>query len=106
MTVMAAAVLLLAQGVHVAANGDEAGYQQRAAQTDLSLFLELDRAGKGLLTREDVRGDLNLGPRFGDIDTNSDEIVTLREMRVYIEKMYGVISAPGGEAAAPKPPIL
>lgn len=95
-TIFAVAALLGVTCVNVWANGDEAGYQQRAARTDMSLFRDLDRAGNGFLVREDTRGDLNLGTRFDDIDTNRDGIVTLREMQVYIEKMYGVIPAPGG----------
>ncbi len=94
-TIFAAVALLSVTCVNVWANGDEAGYKQRAAQTDMSLFRELDRAGNGFLAREDTRGDLNLGTRFDDIDTNRDEIVTLQEMQAYIEKMYGVIPAPG-----------
>ena len=103
--ILAAAALLLVQGMDIRANEDEAGYKQRAARTDLSLFRELDRAGKGLLTREDVRGDMRLGTRFDDIDTNRDEIVTPQEMRIYIEKMYGVLPASGGETTTTKPPI-
>jgi len=61
----------------------------------MALFRELNRAGNGLLTKEDVRGDMRLGTRFDDIDTNRDEIVTLQEMQAYIEKTYGVIPAPG-----------
>ena len=95
-TIFAVAALLWVTCVNVWANGDEARYKQRAAQTDMSLFRELDRANKGLLTREDVRGDMRLGTRFDDIDTNRDEIVTLQEMQAYIERMYGVIPAPGG----------
>ncbi|HET9403347.1 MAG TPA: hypothetical protein VFO57_02065 [Burkholderiales bacterium] len=97
-TIFAVAALLGVTCVNVWANGDEAGHKQRAAQTDMSLFRDLDRAGNGFLVREDTRGDLNLGTRFDDIDTNRDGIVTLREMQVYIEKMYGVIPAPGGNA--------
>ena len=59
------------------------------------LHRELNRAGNGLLTKDEVRGDMRLGTRFDDIDTNRDEIVTLQEMKVYIEKTYGVIPAPG-----------
>ncbi len=94
-TIFAAATLLWVTCVNVWANGDEARYNQRAAQTDMSVFRELDRAGNGLLTPADTKGDLRLGPRFNDIDTNRDGIVTLQEMQVYIEKMYGVLSAPG-----------
>lgn len=91
----AAALLLLVHSVNVGANGDAARYNQRAAQADMSLFRELDRAGNGLLTKEDVRGDMRLGTRFDDIDTNRDEIVTLQEMRAYIERTYGVLPMPG-----------
>ncbi len=94
-TIFSVAALLLVHCVNVWANGDEARYNQRAAQTDMSLFRELDRAGNGLLAKEDTRSDLRLGPRFDDIDTNRDGIVTLQEMRTYIEKRYGVLPAPG-----------
>lgn len=93
-TIFAAAALLLVPCLSVLANGDKAAYDQRAAQTDMSLFLELDHAGNGFLGKEDVRGDMRLGTRFDDIDTNRDEIVTLQEMRAYIEKSYGVVPAP------------
>lgn len=93
--ICAAAALLSVHCVNVWANGDEAGYNRRAAQTDMSLFHEMDRTGKGLLTKDDVRGDMRLGTRFDDIDTNRDEVVTLQEMRAYIEKTYGVLPAPG-----------
>ena len=54
-------LISLRLGVNVWANGDEARYNQRAAQTDMPLFRKLDRAGNGLLTEEDTRGDLHLG---------------------------------------------
>ena len=93
--IFAGVALLLLTCVNVRANGDEARYNQRAAQTDMALFRELDRAGNGLLTKENARGDMRLGTRFDDIDTNRDGIVTLQEMRIYIEKSYGVVPAPG-----------
>lgn len=93
-TLFAATMLLSATCMNIWANGDEAGYNLRAAQTDMAVFRELDRAGQSLLTREAVKGDMRLGTRFDDIDTNRDEIVTLQEMRAYIEKTYGVIPAP------------
>jgi hypothetical protein len=104
-TLCAAAALLWITCMNVWANGDEASYKQRAAQADMAMFRELDRVGKGFIAREDTRGDLNLGPRFDDIDTNRDGIVTLQEMQVYIEKTYGVLSASGGESATTMPPI-
>ena len=94
-TIFAAAALLLIPCVTVRANGDEARFKQRAAQTDLSVFRELDRAGHGLLARTDTAGDVRLGPRFDDIDTNRDDVITLQEMHLYIEKSYGVRPAPG-----------
>ena len=93
--IFAAAAVLSVACVNAWADGDEAKYNQRAAQTDMSLFREMDRAGKGLLTKDDVQGDMRLGTRFDDIDTNRDGFVTQQEMRTYIEKTYGVISAPG-----------
>jgi len=93
--IFAAVALLSVTCVYAWANDDEARYNQRAAQTDMSLFREMDRAGKGLLTKDDARGDMHLGTRFDDIDTNRDEVVTLQEMRTYIEKTYGVLPAPG-----------
>jgi hypothetical protein len=90
----AVVALLSVTCVNTWANGDEARYNQRAAQTDMALFREMNRAGNGLLTKDDVRGDMRLGTRFDDIDTNRDEVVTLQEMRIYIEKTYGVLPAP------------
>ena len=92
-TTFAAAALLSVHCVYAWANGDEVSYNQRAAQTDLSVFHELDRAGNGYLTREHTGGDMRLGPRFDDVDTNRDEIVTPQEMRIYVEKSYGVLPA-------------
>jgi hypothetical protein len=92
-TIFAAAALLLAQGAAIPADDDRQTYNRRAAQTDMSLFRELDRSGNGFLTREDTGGDLHLGPRFDDIDTNRDGIVTPQEIRIYIEQTYGVLPA-------------
>jgi hypothetical protein len=93
--IIAAAALLLAPCVSVGADGDKDLYNQRAALTDMAVFHELNRTGNGFLNREDVAGDMRLGVRFDDIDTNRDEVVTLQEMRAYIEKSYGVVPAPG-----------
>ena len=93
--ILAAVALLSVACVNAWANDDQAGYNQRAAQTDMSLFREMGRAGNGLLTKDNVRGDMRLGTRFDDIDTNRDAVVTLQEMRTYIEKTYGVLPAPG-----------
>ena len=69
-------------GVYVWTYGDEANYDQRAAQSDMSLIRKLDHAGNGLLTGEYTRGDLHLGPHFDAIDANRHRIVTLQVMRI------------------------
>ena len=92
-TLFAAAALLLSQSAGVLADDDKT-YNRRAAQTDMSLFRELDRSGNGFLIKEDTKGDLRLGPRFDDIDTDRDGIVTPQEMRIYIEQTYGALPAP------------
>ena len=94
-SIFAAAAFLFVPCVNAWANGDEASYKQRAAIADLSVFHELDRAGHGHMARADTAGDMRMGPRFDDIDTNRDDIVTLQEMHSYIEKSYGVRPAPG-----------
>lgn len=86
-TVAAALLLLTCTGAF--AQDDRERYNRRAAQADMALFRDLDRAGTGDLTRDAARGDLVLGPRFDDIDINRDGTVTLQEMRNYIEQTYG-----------------
>ncbi len=95
-TVKLVAAILLAQSACALAD-DRERYNLRAAQTDMALFRDLDRSGTGLLRREDTAGDLRLGPRFDDIDTNRDGIVTPQEMRLYIERTYGSLAAASRE---------
>jgi hypothetical protein len=96
-TLFAAAALLVAQCAGVLA--DEKGeYNRRAAETDMAVFKELNRSGSGFLTREEVQGDMRLGTRFSDIDTNRDDIVTPQEMQRYLEQTYGVAPAPAPQA--------
>ena len=90
-TILVAAALLLVHSTSVLADNDRERYNRRAAQSDMSLFLELDRSGNGFLTREDTSGDMRLGTRFDDIDTNRDGIITPQEMRSYIEQTYRVL---------------
>ena len=71
-------------------------YYQRAAERDASLFHALDLDGNGALTRLETQGDLDLGPRFDDMDINRDGVVSLAELQRYIEQRYGV------QAAVPK----
>ena len=65
-------------------------YNRRAAARDVELFGQLDRNANGSLTREEVHADLNLGPRFDDIDVNRDGIVTAEELQQYVGRRYGV----------------
>lgn len=96
-TVKLVAAILLAHCACALADDDRERYNLRAAQTDMALFRDLDRSGTGLLRREDTAGDLRLGPRFDDIDTNRDGIVTPQEMRLYIERTYGSLAAASRE---------
>ena len=70
---------------------DRETYNRRAAETDLAAFQQLDLNRDGVLTHEEVRADLNFGPRFDDIDTDRNGAVTREELRRYLERTYGVI---------------
>ena len=85
-----ASFLLLAAGAAAVAADDRKAYNLRASTEDVRLFLSLDRNADGLLTKEESKGDLNLGPRFDDMDTDRDGIVTRQELERYVEARYGV----------------
>ena len=55
----------------------------------------LDVHGKNAITREETRGDVDFTPRFDDMDINRDGVVTLDELRGYIDRRYGVKPADG-----------
>lgn len=82
-------VLLLATSAAVA--DDREAYNRRAAESDLAAFRLLDLNRDGVLTPDEVRADLNFGPRFADIDTDRNGVVTREELRRYIERAYGVV---------------
>jgi hypothetical protein len=86
------AVLLAFFAACIGAAGadDRADYQRRAAASDTALFQSLDRDSDGRVTLSEARGDLNLGPRFGDMDINRDGVVTTEELQRYIGKHYGI----------------
>jgi hypothetical protein len=64
-------------------------YYQRAATTDMASFHALDTDHDNRLTRTDIQGDNDFGPRFDDMDINRDGIVTLGELQRYIAQHYG-----------------
>jgi Ca2+-binding EF-hand superfamily protein len=84
---VAAALLALS----AATEADErSAYYQRRAETDLAAFKALDVDNKGFVTREEIRGDNNFGPRFNDMDINRDNVVTQAELERYIRLTYGI----------------
>jgi len=82
--------IALVAATFAASADDREAYNRRAANADMAAFRALDLNGDGLLTPDEVRGDLNFGPRFNDVDINRDGIITPEEMRRYIEQTYGV----------------
>jgi Ca2+-binding EF-hand superfamily protein len=70
---------------------DRETYNRRAAEADMAAFRLLDLNRDGVLTLEEVRADLNFGPRFNDIDIDRNGVITPGELRRYIERTYGVV---------------
>ena len=70
---------------------DRETYSRRAAEADLAAFRLLDLNRDGVLTRDEVLADLNFGPRFSDMDIDRNGVVTLEELRRYIEQTYDVV---------------
>jgi Ca2+-binding EF-hand superfamily protein len=93
MKIRIATAVLLAACLAPAAADDKAEYQRRAAAADQAAFRDLDLDRDGRLTLEEVRSDLNFGPRFNDADVNRDGVVTPDEMRRYLEQSYGTPDA-------------
>jgi hypothetical protein len=89
--------IALALAVSAAAADDREAYNRRAADADLAAFRARDLDRNGVLTRDEVGGDLNFGPRFNEADINRDGILTPDEMRRYIERTYGVVVTEGNQ---------
>ena len=92
---LAGALLLLLASATGAVADDRSDYNRRAAAGDLSLFHSLDRNADGAVTRLEAQGDINFLPRFDDMETNMDGVVTIAELQRYIEQQYGAQSARG-----------
>ena len=86
----AACVLAFAAHGTAAFADDKADYQKRVATRFVNLFQELDRDRDGRVTRAEASGDLNFLPAFGDMDINGDNVVTLDELRRFLELKIGV----------------
>jgi hypothetical protein len=67
-------------------------YYQRAAERDMTSFRALDVDQNRAVTRAEIQGDLDFGPRFDDMDINRDGVVTMEELQRYLEFHYGVAS--------------
>lgn len=90
-----AAVIVLLLTLSTAAPADDrTDYNERVAARLVALFQSLDGNADDVVTREESRGDLNLGPRFADMDINSDGNVTWKELQRYNEQPYGVRLGP------------
>jgi hypothetical protein len=81
---------LLAACIGGAAANDKTDYDRRAAANDTALFQSLDRNKDGRVTLLEAHGDLNLGPRFDDMDIDRDGVVTLEELQRYIAQQHGI----------------
>jgi hypothetical protein len=94
--VLAGAVVCLFSRFGIA--GDEADYNQRAAERLVATFHALDRDGMGRNTREEADGNIDMQARFNDIDINRDGIIVASEVERYVRLRYGVSITVGVEA--------
>jgi plasmid stability protein len=90
---MGLTLALACSGQAVADDDLRSAYYQRAADHDRALFESLDVDRNGVLSRDETQGDLDLGPRFNDIDVNRDNLITADELRRYVEQRYGASAA-------------
>ena len=74
----------------MAAADDREKYNERAANSDMAMFQELDLNRDGKVTRAEAKGFLAMEARFDDIDIDHDDQITRDEMTRYIERAYGV----------------
>lgn len=93
---LALACLVVATGTLA---DERTAYYQRRAEMDLAAFNALDVNRDGVVTRDEIRGDNDFGPRFDDMDINRDNVVTRAELDRYIKLHYG-IDEPGEQKSS------
>ncbi len=86
------ALVLLAACAMAATADDKSEYDRRSAARHFSLFHSLGLATDAEETRSAVQGDLNFGPRFGDMDIDQGSSVTTPEFQRIIEREHDVYS--------------
>ena len=104
---MKARILLaaaMAAAIFTAVADDRETYNRRAAETDLAAFRTLDLNRDGVLALDEVLHDLNFAPRFHDMDIDRDGLVTMAELRRYIERSYGVVVTQTDQLVMPLSP--
>jgi len=84
---MALALLAITGSACADARSD---YYQRAAARDKAAFQALDTNHDGTITRDEIVGDNDFGPRFVDMDRNRDQVVTQPEFALYLQQTYGI----------------
>ena len=55
----------------------------------MTSFRALDVDQNRAVTRAEIQGDLDFGPRFDDMDINRDGVMTMEELQRYLEFHYG-----------------
>ena len=82
--------------------GDAEEYNRRVAERIAATFHALDRNGDGQLTVQEVLGDVEMQPRFNDLDINRDGTIVAAELERYLRLRFGV-SIESAKARAPGP---
>ena len=84
-------VLMILAFIACASRADDRSiYNARAAADLVALFGTLDRNADDRLTRAEATGDLNMEPRFDELDGNRDGVITRQELNDYIVLRYAV----------------
>jgi hypothetical protein len=101
---LAACLLLSAGG---ASAQDQAAYNQRNIARFTDAYRMLDVDGDGRLTRDEARGNLDIVPRWRDIDVDGDDVITSAELSRFLADHYGLqrpLAAAPVVVAPPAPP--